>query len=164
MRTMTWWKKNILAVVIALALSVAIFFAVQNTDNLFANVAWVGEKSPTFSEQSDIGSYIDANGAFAVRAAKRIENIESMSLLLIFDDEEVSIQDDDFTSDFSLNYASAGKGRGELVIPVHGDLEEGALLLKLRGQGDVTSIVLGDTVAHFVWWGTERLSVATQGK
>ena len=158
-QSLSWWKGNILAVLVALVLAFIIFFAVQQSDSLFADIAW-WKGSPTFSEQWDIGVFIQNKESLTVQSIKDIEGIENISMLLIFDPEEISLDRKMFTSDFPLTYASAWEGQGELILTIEGDLKTGEKLLTLWWKDvDITKIVVWDTILHFTDGGVESLSV-----
>ena len=161
-QTKSWilgWKGNILAIVIALILTAVVYLAFQNNTALFADIAgW--KKTPVFSEQGDIGVFLKNAHTLELQSIKDIPHVQSISILLIFDPENISFDTKSFQSKFPFTYASAWEGNGQLILTIQNKLKAWENIVNIWWNNqDMTKVVVGDTLVHFDDGSTEFLSI-----
>ncbi|USN55677.1 MAG: hypothetical protein H6765_03675 [Candidatus Peribacteria bacterium] len=150
-------KENLLAVGIALVLSFVVFLAVQNSSLLTADIAG---NQVTFSEESDLVSYVDGDN-LVIAATKSFPQAVGVSMMVFYDPETVKIERDAIDSDYTVSYAAADPGRASLSL--FGDfaaIQQGETLVSFDVLGDARDITVSDIIIEFADESTDRLSLA----
>jgi hypothetical protein len=109
-------KENGAAVALALVLSFVVYGIGQHTGMLTADV--VGGPAVTFNGYSDIVVAPRADGGLRIFAGKRIEEVATLSMLLMYDPERIQLSQDDIDTSLNASYAAAGVGKGMLVLTI----------------------------------------------
>lgn len=110
---------------------------------------------------SDIVVSLVDEGNIEVFAGKSMEEVVDMSFVIIFDPEQVKLDNGAFRSQFSVTYAPAGTGKGILALQNTNkktiSVKESLFSLSLVGASD--ALVIGDALVNFADGSKESLSV-----
>ncbi len=154
-------KENILAFIVALVLSFALFFAINSFGFLRADI--VGNNS---EEEKNL--YTDVIYEFswdevALIWNKNIEWLQSISLVVNYNQKDFSLNDENFSSKYEVSYnESWEENRAYIIITSIDSIEKWEKLLSIKYQNQEKALNISDVMINFTNWETENLSVANK--
>lgn len=154
-------KENILAFIVALVLSFALFFAINSFDFLRADI--VGNNS---EEEKNL--YTDVIYEFSWDEVvliwnKNIEWLQSISLVVNYNQKDFSLNDENFSSKYEVSYnESWEENRAYIIITSIDSIEKWEKLLSIKYQNQEKALNISDVMINFTNWETENLSVANK--
>lgn len=152
-------KENILAILCALAISLPLYMLFSSDlEWLTADIAGGGIE---YNEYSDVVLTIKDANRLDLVFGKTMNNLKSLSILVLFDPENVRLTVDDIVSAHTHVYSDAWQGQWSIILSF--DEEEifdvGDSIVEIAAPWIVQHLVVWDTIATFTDGGTERLSV-----
>lgn len=150
-------KSNVVAIGMALLLSLVVYIALTNSEILPANLPMQGA---TFVENSDLTMSVEGE-TILLRAGKTLEQVQSLSLLWFYNPEEVNRDENGIQSDYPISVAEGDEGEVTLIytFPVPVTLNAGSEILRLEITGDPYEMTFSDVLAIFADDTQENLSL-----
>jgi len=149
-----------LAVFFALVLSFGVYIVGHNTGMLTADVVWWPQAE--FNSYSDIVVAPKWEDGLSIFAGKNMEDVETISMILLFDPERMSLATDSFSSStMNFSYSDAGAGKWTLVLTNTKDITLNVrdILVDILAPWTFQDLVVWDVVVVFANGETESLSV-----
>ncbi len=150
-------QETSLAVFLALGISFLLWIVAENSALFGADVAGPVVE---FDESSDVITYV-SKGEVRLVAGKSIENISSISMLISYDPETVTINEDAVNSSLTVSFANGDEGRATIILNQLEWIKKQQELAQLNVEGEAHDIAISDLVATFTDGSTERLSIST---
>jgi len=157
--TSTKMKENILAVLFALVLSWWVYMLWEHSGLLTADVMWWPQAE--FNAYSDIVVAPKWTDAISVFAWKNMEEVTTISMILLFDPTRMKLDTDVFRSRMNHSYSPAWNGKWTLVLTntKNNSFQVRDNLVDIIAPGSFSDLVVGDVIATFADGTTETLSV-----
>ena len=158
-RPISKWKENALAVFFALILSWWVYFLWEYSGVLTADVVWWPQAE--FNVYSDIVVAPKWEDAISVFAWKNMEDVETISMILLFDPSSMQLDADVFSSRMNHSYSSAGVWKWTLILTNTKNTSFSVRdnLVDIDAPWSFLDLVVWDVVATFADGTTETLSV-----
>ncbi len=150
-------QETTLAVFLALGLSFLFWIVAENASLFSADVAG---PMVEFDESTDIVTFVN-DGQVRIVAGKPITDIRSLSMLIAYDAEAVTVDEASVTSSFDINFAAGDAWYATIVINSISEMKKGDELVVMKVVGDAHAIALSDVVVTFLDGTTENLAVST---
>jgi len=113
-----------------------------------------------FDESTDIVTFVN-DGQVRIVAGKPITQIKSLSMLIAYDAENVTVDKASLSSTLTINFAAGDPGYATIVINEVGQVAKGDELVVMKVVGDAHAIALSDVVVTFLDGTTENLAIST---
>ncbi len=157
-------KENIIALIIALILSLFFVFMISRVDLLKWDIMATDQQKKLQNNnwtnadiQWDI-NYTVKDGNFIINSNKDIEKLSSLNLTLLFDTEKVKIDAENISSNYEIWLWDAGKWRITVILSVN-SIKKWDEMLKIKFDWDQSVINVSDIWVLFTDWTSENLSV-----
>ena len=141
---------HVRAVVIALFFASLTFYLINQYDLLTADIQW----GPVAYGESDVVAYF-ANESIYIEAWRNIEDLESISLLIFYDTETLTLSSSSFTSEYDISSAEAGDGMMQVIVSNVWVVDMADELVRIVGEWAIQDMSLGDIVWTF-WDGSSQ--------
>jgi len=122
-------KENIAALFIAILLTGGVILFINSSSNLATDILWEKKIDNTLADMT----VVDENNTLEIISNKNIDNVSSISLELVYNNEKVNITRDDLDSDYNLSATKKEGGNGyTIIIQNIGNIKKGDVLLKIK--------------------------------
>lgn len=154
-----FWRENFVAFVIALVLSLSFVFMINRVDFLKADIINNQEKKIVQTANSDLKLNFE-NSSFWVVANKDIQNLSTLSFIVVFDPTKTKISKENIDWD-NFTVASAWEGKINVILSVN-SMKVWDKLLSVKFTWDQSVINVSDAIVNFTDWNSEWLSITNQ--
>ena len=122
-------KENIIAFIIALALTGAFIAIISSNSQLATDILW---KKTSQEKVVDMKFVLEKNTAKLV-SNKNIENVASVSLELLFNKEKVKLSKDNIDSNYNLSLAEKTDGNGlDIILTNVNQIKKQDIILEIK--------------------------------
>lgn len=151
-----FWRENFVAFVIALVLSLTFVFMINRVDFLKADIINSQEKKVENTTNSDLKLKFE-NNSFWVLANKDIQNLSTLSFIVVFDPAKTKITKENIDWD-NFTVASAWEWKINVILQVN-NMKVGDKLLNVKFTWDQSVINVSDAIINFTDGNSEWLSI-----
>ncbi|MDP2670802.1 MAG: hypothetical protein Q8O99_08175 [bacterium] len=134
-----------------------LYFVLQSTDFLATNIAGTPITEETLSDVSV--NYNEVESSLTIIANKDMPATDSITLLVNYDSETVTLETTDFQSIYPVYPSRIQDGQYMVTIQELGTITKNTQLLTITPKGDNNQITISDVVINFTDSTSARLAV-----
>ncbi len=150
-------QETTLAVFLALGVSFLLWMIVENASFFSADVAGPVVE---FDESTDIVTYVK-DGQVHIVAGKPIDAVSSISILISYDPETVTLDGSKITSTKDISFAAGDAWYATVVIDRIDSMKKWDELVVMNDVGEAQDIAISDVVVTFSDGSTEKLAISS---